>query len=134
MAPQTALQSLVHDENSDSVLSTKKTTNFFTGSNPILSISAHDAVDARKVNARVKYSINVSMDRLPVMDKSTMTTNITYMCNYINLTTGLFSDEGCKNTAYQVGAMVTCKCKHTTMFAVLISVTTVRIPIGVQVR
>lgn len=52
-------------------------------------------------------------------------------CSWLNISTGIWSQEGCR-TVNQTSTKVKCECSHTTTFAVLLSVRSIKLPEGIR--
>ncbi|XP_078491174.1 uncharacterized protein LOC108950458 [Ciona intestinalis] len=60
-------------------------------------------------------------------------TEVNQHCNYIDPRTNKFSEYGCVTLASKNGSFLRCHCNHTTVFAVLLSVTATVVPQGVKI-
>ncbi|XP_039257095.2 uncharacterized protein LOC120333789 [Styela clava] len=116
----------------------------FTGRNPTISVSVFNKENfTYRKDARVTFDVDVLQDFtnssfLPkdVPDPSLgrgYVSDVGYQCMFIDTMSEKMSAEGCEATTYDTGSKVTCDCNHTTMFAVLLTMTEVNVPRGVKI-
>lgn len=141
--PRRTISMFIDPINEEKRMDTWNTRYFFTGASSLLSISVFELKNFSYLSVNTRFEINVSTDfydeskwekEIPGFDYDRQFAHeITYTCRSIDTKSQTLTGEGCRATHYELGSKVTCECNHTTIFAVLLSVTTVRIPIGVQV-
>ena len=108
-----------------------------------LSINAFDKVNNKETTANVSYSRNQENDSTAVkqvdnqrsaLSERKVVVDADYTCQFFNESDLAFLTTGCSaNNQLEDRSQVTCSCNHTTVFAVLLSVSNYTIPSGVRV-
>lgn len=103
--------------------------------------SGHARAQNRQLSGNASFVVSPASMKSACMEikrqnKST-NTKVNQMgpsCSFHDRSSKKYSDAGCATTTDKKTGNVTCKCNHLTVFAVLLAVDTITIPIGVKVK
>ncbi|XP_076824353.1 adhesion G-protein coupled receptor G7-like [Clavelina lepadiformis] len=111
---------------------------------PYMSISGYDGREKIKLNGSVVFQLNqpyeeaveneiLSFVYKNKMKKTVYVKTIAAVCNFVDTQKQTFSSNGCESINEKKFGPVTCKCNHTTVFAILLSVQAIVVPYGVKI-
>jgi len=106
---------------------------------PFLSVVGTDFYTNSTKQLNVTFSYQVSVENLKRLLNSMSATSrkrivmLNPKCSFLDFNATRFSNIGCQYIPPDQGTNVTCSCNHTTLFAVLLTVSISEVPYGVQV-
>jgi len=123
--------------------SNRRSTTFPMPDTPFLSIFAlrPNSMETLSLNISFTYPMSTSLldEKVQeILDENqlgrVLLTDLQLKCSFLNMNKSIFEQTGCSSERSSHSTNITCHCNHTTMFAVLLTATTVIIPYGVQVN
>ena len=116
---------------------------YFSPNSTLLIVDVFDAEENfEKLGANISYTINItkspchdifSTDIQNLFKESEKIQELSYSCRYVDDKTSSFSPKGCTLVGKEEDA-ASCSCNHTTVFAVLLSINSFKIPRKVKVK
>nr|XP_018669927.2 putative adhesion G protein-coupled receptor E4P [Ciona intestinalis] len=116
-----------------------------SGEIPYLSVAGYTIKNQSKLEAKeLEFSMNSRYDKIVETDvvefqkeiyrktkEQIFVKDLNFVCRFVNSEEHSFSGYGCNKTG-DIFSTTRCKCNHTTVFAVLLSIKTVAVPYGVK--